>query len=305
MFWYMNIFYNVGLKKNGPPQKFINYSKKMIKILFYVLNILYNIPPCSHSSFSYLTVTLCLLINSSSFLSTSPFESTFCSQILWVHLFSFHTSEIMQCLSFYTWLISLKISSSKYFASNNRIPFYSWLNDTTLYTHVMTAYSLFIADTVYFNFLNDFRVHMWRSENNFQDSALVFLFAEAVSYLFLLLYCVLQDRWPMTLWKLLLGPPPILQQEYLYYRCVPPHLDFYRGSRYQTQVMRVVQLVHLPTEPTPQPLINCVCVLYTHLHVYVCICDVNINCRIDIKIRSRVTRKMGFWHASEGLSCLG
>lgn len=111
-------------------------------------------------------------------------------------------------------------------------------------------------------------VHVWRSENHFQNSAPSFLFV--MSHLLLSLYCVLQDRWPMSLWTVLVYPPPISQQKCQDYRCVSPHLDFYMGSRCHTQILRVVQIVLLPTEPIPQPPNNClsVCVVY----VFTCLC---------------------------------
>lgn len=41
--------------------------------------------------------------------------------------------------------------------------------------------------------------HVWRAEDNSLDSVSAFHFAEAGSLLFLLLHCVLQASWPMSL----------------------------------------------------------------------------------------------------------
>lgn len=107
---------------------------KTIKFSLF-LNILYIIPPCSHSSFYYLIVTLCLLINSSSSLSAASFENPFCSQILWVPpFFWFCTSEIMQYVIilglFHGWSsVSILLAQMMGFHS------YLWLNAILLYKY--------------------------------------------------------------------------------------------------------------------------------------------------------------------------
>lgn len=133
MFWIMIMLYNIRLKKNGSPPKFINYGKSnKSSVLF--LNLLYIIPLCSHSSFSSLTVTLFLLVNSSA-LSKPLFENPFCSQILWAQHF-LDSIQVSSCSTYSVpGLFHLWSPVSTILPQMMGFHFYVWLNAIPLYNY--------------------------------------------------------------------------------------------------------------------------------------------------------------------------
>lgn len=127
-------------------------------------------------------------------------------------------------------------------------------------------------------------VHMrrdtWEGQRTYCRSQLILYLFAAGSRLFLLLQCVLQDPWSVSIWVVLLLLLPVSHLECWDYRCTVAHLALYIGTRGKTWVVRIEYRCSLSE-------LLCLHGLFCHLmqllptfHCYISIvfCLINTNC---------------------------